>query len=80
MEDYMNEEIAHITTSLSGQNLFNLSDKQIEGKLETWINKGAKLNPHVLKSKSNYLDQFDDTFMDCTNKILKRLLYGQTVI
>ena len=80
MEDYMNEEIDHIMTSLSGQNLFNLSDKLIEGELKTWINKGAKLNPHVLKSKSSYLNQFDDTFMDCTNKILKRLLYGQTAI
>ena len=77
---YVEAEMLHITECLSGQNLFNLSDRPIEKTLDEWINKGSKYNPYVVKSKQAYLKQFDTAFVTCVNKIFKRLLYGRKAI
>ena len=78
--NYVEEEMLHITECLSGQKLFNLSDRPIEGTLDEWINKGSKYNPYVVKSKQAYLKQFDTAFVACINKIFKRLIYGRKAI
>ena len=37
-----------------------------------WINQGAKFNPYVHQPILVTLQKFDDSFVDCTNKIFKR--------
>ena len=55
LADYVQEEIDHITECLSGQKLFNLSSRPVDGVLEEWVNKGSKFNPYIIKSKAAYL-------------------------
>ena len=80
MISYANNEMAHISECLSGPNLFNLTDLPLDETLQNWINKGAKHNPYILKTKSRYLKQFDTTFIDCVNRIFKRLNFNKLII
>ena len=80
MINYTADELDHITESLSGLNVFNLTDRPLSDEITTWINKGSKFNPAVMKPLHRYMNQFDETFIDCTNKILKRSIYGKTAI
>ena len=81
---YANLEMAHITTSLSGPNIFNLTEKPLNKEIMDWINHGAKFNPYVRQPIHVTLQKFDDSFVDCTNKIFKRsfqkVLSGQSSI
>ena len=78
--DYNKEEIDHISSCLKGPNVFNLSDKPIDDEVIQWINKGSKYNPYVKKSFNAYELQFKQTFVNCTNRIFRRLTHKKEVI
>ena len=78
--------MAHITDSLSGQNIFNLTDRPLNTEIMDWINHrdrplnteimdwinhGAKFNPYVRQPLHLTLQKFDDSFIDSTNRIFK---------
>ena len=69
---YTDLEMAHITKSLSGSSIFNLTDKPLNKEIMDWINHRAKYNPYVRQPIHMTLQKFDDSFVACTNKIFKQ--------
>lgn len=80
MARYVELELVHITDSLSGNNLFNLTEAPLNEDIQHWINKGGKYNPHVQKPIFVHLRQFDESFSDCINRIFRRNNFGRKVI
>ena len=80
MVRYSAQEMEHITECLSGLNLFNLTDKPLNDEINNWISNEAKLNPYVKKPMHILLQQFDESFISCTNKIFWRSLKQKKVI
>ena len=72
--------MADITTSLMGNNLFNLTDTPLTVDIQHWINKRGKYNPHVQKPIHHRLKQFVVSFYQCVNKIFKRSNFRRKVI
>ena len=77
---YSNNEMEHITECLSGLNLFNLTDRPLSDEINEWISHGPKFNPYVKKPMHVLLQQFDESFISCTNKIFRRSLKQKGVI
>ena len=64
MELYIENELKHIEESLTCENIFNMTNKEVPENIVKWVANGPKFNPFVKKSVKKLIKEFDMTFCD----------------
>ena len=73
MELYITNEIQHIEESLSSENVFNMTDKEVPQRqnIVKWVANGPKFNPFVQKRTKKLIEEFDQYFCDSITMLVR---------
>ena len=72
MELYIENELKHIEESLTRENIFNMTKKEVPENIVKWVANGPKFNPFVKKSVKKPIKEFDMTFCDSTVVLIRQ--------